>query len=69
MRLLSMIYRNRQFLLMENYNLMTCFTRCIFYGKLILKNIAFLDSMIVSTYILGISDFIIKNLYLVLWKE
>jgi hypothetical protein len=42
---------------------MTCITRCILHGKLILKNVASLDSMIVSTYISGTSDFIIKNLY------
>jgi hypothetical protein len=38
-------------------------------GNSFSKNVASLDSMIVSTYISGTSDFIIKNLYPVLWKE
>ena len=47
---------------MENYKFMTSHARCIFHGKFILKNIASLDSMIVSTAISGTIEFIIKNL-------
>jgi hypothetical protein len=41
---------------------------CSFYRKLVLKNVASLDSIIVPTNMSGSLEFIIKNLYPMLWK-
>jgi hypothetical protein len=41
---------------------------CSFHGKFILKDVASLDSIIVPTNMPGTREFIIKNLYPILWK-
>jgi hypothetical protein len=61
MGFLRMFYQNK--LLMENYRFMTSYARCIFIGNSLLKNVAYLDSMIVPTCMSGTPEFIIKNLY------
>jgi hypothetical protein len=49
-------------MLMGNYRFMTSRARCIFMENSISKNVASLDSMIVSTAISGTLEFMIKNL-------
>jgi hypothetical protein len=58
-----LFYQNKYFILMGNYRFMSSRARCKFHGKFILKNVASLDSIIVPICMLGISEFIIKNLY------
>jgi hypothetical protein len=41
---------------------------CSFHGKFVLKNVASLDFIIVPTNMSGTPEFIIKNLYPMLWN-
>jgi hypothetical protein len=55
MGFLGVFYQNK---MLMKYRIM-----CSFYGKFVLKNVSFLDSIIVLTNMSVTPEFIIKNLY------
>ena len=66
MGFLSVFYRNKMIMGYRWFTIRR--VMCIFHGKFVLKNIASLNSIIVPTTMSSTPEFIIKNLYPMMWK-